>query len=350
MLNQFRFPDYAEKPPRSERWLRTPGSFTREDFEPYRTSGIRVIALGLGARDHEAGVRFCADWNSFIAGYDEWFLRVDDAGDFERARRGGKVGLMLTLQGADHFRTPDDVDTFHALGQRVSQLTYNFANRIGAGFLENADGGLTVFGGEIIQRMNRVGMAVDLSHCGDRTTLDALAAVKRPAIFSHAACRALVPGRTRCKTDEMIRALARTGGVMGIAFLRFMIRDREPVTPEHVVDHIDHVRRLVGIEHVGVGSDMDLVGNPNAVNVPAASAQATPSPTMVPQNQPNFDRYHYRTDADGRITIRGLDHPKRMYDLTEALIARRYSDADIRLVLGGNWTRVLREVWKGSEK
>jgi membrane dipeptidase len=218
----------------------------------------------------------------------------------------------------------------------VSQLTYNFQNRIGSGFLEQSDGGLTVFGASIVARMNQVGMAVDLSHCADRTTLDGLAATTKPAIFTHASCRALLPGYMRCKTDEAIRLLAKGGGVMGVPFLRFMIRDREPTTPEHVVDHIDHVARLVGIEHVGIGSDMDLVGNPNPINAPQ---------DRTPQSQPNFARYHFRTDTDGRITIRGLDHPKRVYDLTEALIARRYSDEHIRLVLGGNWARVLASIW-----
>ena len=337
MLDQFRFADYAERPPASERWLRVPRSFTRDDYETYRTSGIRVFALGHGAGSYEAGMRFFAEWNAFIAAYDEWFLRIDDTTDFERARQAGKIGIMLTLQSSDHFRTPDDVDTFFALGQRASQLTYNFATRIGAGFLERNDGGLTVFGTSIVERMNAVGMAVDASHCGDRTTLDTLAASTKPVIFSHASCRALVPGHLRCKTDEMIRLLAKGGGVMGIPMIRFMIRDREPVTLEHVLDHVDHVARLVGIEHVGVGSDLDVVGNPNAVNVPPGGRR--------PQDQPNFDRYQYHEGEGGRITIAALDHPKRMYDLAEGLIARRHSDADISRVLGGNWQRVLSRIW-----
>jgi membrane dipeptidase len=333
LLNQFQFPDFAERPTRIQRWLIQPNSLTAMDWERYRTSGLRILALGHGAGDYASGIRFIADWNAFIAGYDDWFMRVDDAADFDRVRRSGKVGILLTLQNSDHFRTPEDVDTFWGLGQRVSQLTYNYANRIGAGFLENVDGGLTVFGGEVVARMNRAGMAVDLSHCGDRTTLDGIAASTRPVIFSHASCRALVPGHLRCKTDEMIRGLARTGGVMGIPFLRFMIRDREPVTVEHVLDHFDHVARLVGVEHVGVGSDMDIVGNPNPVN-------GEPM-----RETPNWDRYQVHADTDGRITVRGLDHARRMYDLAEGLVSRRYSDADIALMLGGNWRRVLTGIW-----
>jgi membrane dipeptidase len=338
MLNQFRFPDYAVKPPLVEQWLKTPGAFTAEQFAVYRDSGLKIFALGHGAPDYAAGINFYADWNGFLAGYSDWLIRIDDAADFERVRAPGKVGVMLTFQGSDHFRTPDDVNTFWALGQRASQLTYNYANRLGAGFLEHQDGGLTVFGGSIVTRMNQVGMAVDLSHCGDRTTLDGIAASKKPAIFTHASCRALVPGGLRCKTDEAIRALAKAGGVMGIPFLRFMVRDREPVTVEHVLDHFDHVITLVGVEHVGVGSDMDLVGNPNPINGPPVT------------ETPNWDRYLFHRDPEGRITVSGLDHPKRTFDLAEGLIRRRYQDRDIKLVLGGNFARVLAEIWAGEPR
>lgn len=337
MLNQFRFPDYAEHPPKSELWLNTPRSFTAADFEQYRTSGIRVFALGAGEPNYEAGIRYFADWNGFIAGYTDWFTRIESAGDFERLKKSNKVGIMLTFQNADHFRTADDVDTFHSLGQRVSLLTYNSTNRLGSGFLADTDNGLTPFGAEIVARMNQVGMAVDLSHCGDRTTLDGIAATRKPAIFTHAACRALVPGHLRCKTDEMIVNLARTGGVMGIPLIRFMLKIDEPVTQENVLDHFDHVSKLVGVEHVGVGSDLDLVGNPNPVH--------TPGGNDMPSGQHNFDRYHVHADADGRLTVRGLDHPRRMYDLTEGLIRRKYSDANIEAILGGNWQRVLGTIW-----
>jgi membrane dipeptidase len=331
MLNQFRFADFAQKPPLSQKWMSTVGSFAEKDWEVYRTSGIKVFGLGHGAGSYDDAVRWFADWNGFLAQYDQWFMRVDDVRDIDRLSGSGRVGVLLTFQGSDHFRSVADVDTFFALGQRLSQLTYNYQNRLGSGFLETKDGGLTVFGGDVVTRMNSVGMAVDLSHCGDRTTLDGITASKRPAVFSHASARALAPDHARCKTDEMIRAMAKTGGVMGIPFLRMMIRPGEPVTIEHVIDHFDHVSKLVGIEHVGVGSDMDVVGNPNPVN-------GEPM-----RETPNWDRYRLHKDEKGQwmLTIRGLDHPRRMFDLTDALIRRGYSDANIRLILGDNWRRVM---------
>jgi membrane dipeptidase len=331
MLNQFRFPDFAQRPPLSQKWMMTTGSFGEGDWETYRTSGIDVFGLGHAANNYDDAVRWFADWNGFLAQYDQWFMRVDDVRDLDRLAGSERKGVFLTFQNSDHFRTAQDVDTFFALGQRLSQITYNYQNRLGSGFLETKDSGLTVFGADVVARMNQVGMAVDLSHCGDQTTLDGIAASKKPVVFSHASARALAPDHLRCKTDEMIRGLARSGGVMGIPFLRMMIRPDEPVTVDHVIDHFDHVSKLVGVEHVGVGSDMDVVGNPNPVN------------GQPMRETPNWDRYRLHKDEKGNwmLTIKGLDHPRRMFDLTEGFIRRGYSDQSIRLILGGNWRRVI---------
>lgn len=337
LLNQFRFQDFAEKPPRIDRWLTQPGSLTNDDAEVYRGSGMTAVALGHSPASYEDAIRFFADWNGFLAGYGDWFTRIDDASDFARAKAAKKLGIMITFQNSQHFRRPDDVDTFWGLGQRMSQLTYNMNNGIGSGFLERRDGGLSVFGATIVERMNRVGMAVDVSHCADETTMDAIAASKRPVLFSHANCRALAPTLMRLKTDDAITAMAKTGGVMGVAFIRFMVREQEPVTVEHVLDHVEHVVKLVGVQHVAVGSDLDMVGNPNPIGG-----------GMDPRTQPNFARYRYHADAGGKITIAGLDHPKRMFDLAEGLIRRRYADADIGLMLGGNAVRVLSDIWRGA--
>ena len=334
LLNQFRFQDFAEKPPRIERWLKEPGALSAADAEIYRGSRMSAVALGHSPADYDEGIRFFADWNGLLAGYSDWFTRVDDASDFARAKAAKKLGIMITFQNSQHFRRADDVNTFWGLGQRISQLTYNMNNGIGSGFLEQRDGGLSMFGLSIVERMNQVGMAVDLSHCADQTTMDGIAASKRPVVFTHANCRALAPSLTRLKTDEAIKGMAKTGGVMGVAFIRFMVREQEPVTIEHVLDHVDYAAKLVGVEHVAVGSDLDMVGNPNPIGG-----------GMDPKKQPNFDRYHFHTDSAGKLTITGLDHPKRMFDLTEGLIRRRYTDTDISGILGGHAVRVLTQIW-----
>jgi membrane dipeptidase len=141
----------------------------------------------------------------------------------------------------------------------------------------------------------------------------------------------------RCKTDEAIRGLARGGGVMGIPFIRFMVAARPPVTVEHVVDHFEHVARLVGVEHLGIGSDLDIEGY--------GSPRVPPGETLGPTNQANFERYQAFYTDDGYVHIDGLNHPKRVFDLTEAFIRRGWGDDDIRLMLGGNFVRVLSDLW-----
>ena len=319
--------------PLQSRWARDPESFGAADFQKFKDSGINVFhpAVGLGGTNaYEQALQFFAGWNGFIAGSDERLMRIDSPADFGRVKGTGKIGVILGLQNAEHFRRPEDVDAFHGLGQRVVQLTYNSRNLIGNGSTERRDEGLSDFGVAIVERMNAVGMAVDVSHCGDRTTLDAFEVSKRPVLITHSNCRALVPGHPRVKTDEAIRAMGKSGGVMGITAVRMFVRDKEPTTVEHVLDHFDHVAKLAGVEHVGVGSDSDLDGYDD----------------MPPEINKRL-RAGYKGSYGFRekIDIEGLDHPKRMFDLTEGLIRRKYTDAHIEGILGGNFRRVLSQIW-----
>jgi membrane dipeptidase len=114
-----------------------------------------------------------------------------------------------------------------------------------------------------------------------------------------------------------------------------MVRDQEPVTLANVLDHFDYVRKLVGVEHLAVGSDMDVLGVANPIG----------GGGFRPESQPNFDRYKFHVDKAEHLGANGLDHPKRIFDLTEGLISRGYSNADIRMILGGNAARVLGKIW-----
>jgi membrane dipeptidase len=258
-------------------------------------------------------------------------MRIDSAADLDRVKTAGKIGILLGIQNSDHFQRPDHVDFFWNLGQRVSQLTYNSRNWIGNGSTERRDEGLSDFGVTIVERMNKVGMAVDVSHSGDRTTLDACEVSKRPVLYTHSNVRALAPGHPRCKTDEAIKAMAATGGVMGITAVRMFVKNEEPTTIEDVLNHFDHVKKLVGPQHLGVGSDIDLDGYDD----------------MPPEINKRL-RAGYKGSYGFRekIDVEGVDHPKRMFDLTEGLIRRKYSDTEILGVLGGNFKRVLSEIWK----
>src|SRR3546814_6496328 len=152
-----------------------------------------------------------------------------------------------------------DCPLFLVLGLRCSQLTYKRQNRIGSGRTDAVDGGVSDYGAAIGAEMEKQKMLVDVSHCGDRTTLDAIDIAKGPIAITHSNARALVD-HPRVKTDEAIRALAAKGGVMGITGVRMFVRASDPTNVGHMADHIDHVAKLVGIDHVGIGSDADLHG------------------------------------------------------------------------------------------
>jgi len=324
---------FAISPSKGAKWFSNPDSFTPPDLQRFKDSGINIfhIAVGTGGRDAHVGtLRFIAAWNSFLSNHDQYLMRVDSPADLDRVKSSGKVGVLLGVQNSEHFQSADDVNFFHGLGQRVSQLTYNTRNLIGNGSTERGDEGLSDFGVSIVERMNKVGMTVDVSHCGDRTTLDAFEVSKKPVLITHSNCRALVPGHPRLKTDEAIKKMAATGGVMGITGVRMFVKSDEPTTVEHVLDHFDHLVKLVGVEHVGVGSDMDLDGYDD----------------MPPEENKKL-RAGYKGSYSFRekIDIEGLDHPQRMFDLTEGLIRRKYNDKDIELILGGNFKRALAQTW-----
>ena len=314
-------------------WFKDPETFTAADVQPFLDSGINVFHQSVGSGGPEAylnALQYFAHWNGFIANDTDHFMRIDSTADLKRVKKSAKIGVLLGLQNSEHFRRPDDVDFFRGLGQRVSQLTYNSRNLIGNGATERRDEGISDFGVSIIERMNKVGMAVDVSHCGDRTTLDAFEISKKPVLITHSNCRALVPNHPRLKTDEAIKKVGEAGSVMGITGVRMFVKGDEPTTVEHVLDHFDHVRKLIGPEHLGVGSDMDLYGY-----------DAMPADLNKQLRAGYKGSYAFRE----KIDIEGLNHPKRMFDLTEGLIRRKYSETDIEGILGGNFERVLSQIW-----
>ncbi|WP_375403600.1 dipeptidase [uncultured Sphingomonas sp.] len=305
------------------------------DVAEFRGSGVTGFhhAVGIGGPNaRESALTFLGIWGNFAARNSHVFTAVDKAADLVRAKRDGRCAVIMGLQNADQFQRPEDVKFFHEIGLRCAQLTYNSQNRIGSGSTDRIDGGVSDFGESIVKAMNDAGMLVDVSHSGDRTTLDAVAMSPRPIAFTHSNCRALVAGHPRAKTDEAIRALAAKGGVMGITGVRNFVSRTDPVTIVNYVDHVDHVRKLVGIDHVGIGSDSDLNGyddTPPAYNKRLRGAYKA--------------SYGFRE----KIDVDGFDHPLRIYDLTEELIRRRFSDAEIALVLGGNFQRLLTATWGG---
>jgi membrane dipeptidase len=314
---------------RPEAYART---LTEQEEAMFRTSGITGCHNSIGTGGPQAveqSLMFLAAWQGFVGRHSHLFSLVGKASDLDRAKAQGKVGVIMGLQNSEHFRQPEDVKQFYQLGQRCSQLTYNTQNLIGSGGTERVDGGVTDFGVKIINAMNEVGMLIDVSHSGDRTTLDAIELSSRPIAITHSNCRAL-NDHPRLKTDEAIRKLAARGGVMGITGVRNFVRGQEPTTIEHMVDHIEHVVKLVGIEHVGIGSDSDLNGYDD---MPAD------------QRKELLSMYKSSYAFRDKLDTDGFDHPRKVFDLTEALIRRGYSDDNITAILGGNFRRLLGATW-----
>ncbi|MEO8099438.1 MAG: membrane dipeptidase [Acidobacteriota bacterium] len=295
-------------------WQQQSLPFPEAEFARLKASGVTVIHPAVGFLNADAYDASCDDvarWNRFLDAQAGKFIKINQPEDILLAKQTGRIGVILGFQNSQHFRTGQDVDRFYQLGQRVSQLTY-YNNRLGAGSTDSASG-LSAFGAQVIARMNQLGMAVDVSHCGDRTTLDAIEASARPVLVTHSNCRALVPGSARCKSDEAIRRLAQKGGVFGVTMVRPFVRRSGEATIEQVLDHIDHVARLVGVEHVGLGTDVDLDGRDKGLPL--------------------------RSDLDG------AHYEQKMFDVAEGLLRRGYSDAEAALVLGGNFQRILGQIW-----
>jgi membrane dipeptidase len=304
--------------PRLERWQRQPETFGEADFAHLRASGIDVFHPAVDPNEPDAGaavLAWLAGWDRLLDAHPLYFLRVASVTDLDRARESGRLGLLLGFQNSDHFQSVADVERFYRLGQRVSQLTYNTRNRLGSGCKEE-DRGLSVFGADVIGEMNRVGMVIDVSHCGERTTLDAFAASKKPVLVTHSNCRALVPGAPRCKTDAELRAMAAQGGVMGITAVRAFVSAHAP-SLDDLLNHFAHVAYVAGIEHVGLGSDVDV------------------------------DARDPRTGSErAAYAIRGMTQARRTFEVVDGLLRRGWTEPQLELVLGGNFRRALGAIWE----
>lgn len=246
--------------------------------------------------------------------------------DIRRAKAAGETAIVIHFQGADPIEDElDFLNAFHDCGLRVMQLTYNSRNRLGDGAFEPTDAGLSKFGRKVVQRMEALGMVVDLAHAGIRTTLDAASTATKPIIISHANARALCD-TPRNATDEMIRAVAASGGVIGVcAFPAFLAREGR-ASLDMLIRHVDHMADLVGAEHVGVGFDFADEDEEDYVYF-------------------GYDeRYIPRPPWIWPTGIAGHDEAS---NFAAALRARGYGESDVRGILGENFLRVFERIWGG---
>ncbi|HKP29263.1 MAG TPA: membrane dipeptidase [Gemmatimonadales bacterium] len=301
-------------------------------------SGLTVMETTLGPAgnptfSYEAAVQDLAEWHGNFARYSDKLLHIKRSADILQAKREGKMGVLLGFQNATHLnRDIRNVDFFYNLGIRQMQLTYNELNALGAGSTERKDVGLSDFGVAVVERMNEIGMLVDVSHTGVQSTLDAIEVSKKPILFSHSNCRAL-NDNPRCKTDEQIRKLAAKGGVMGITTVNFFVSKKPRSTLDDYIAHIEHVAKLVGIDHVGIGTDSSIGGW--RIDFP---------------DEKTFRDFHaqfkYKPGVDLRWPpfIEEIDVPDKMYIIQKRLASKGFSSTDIDKILGGNFFRVYKEI------
>ncbi len=322
-------------------------AFSDGETAPLRAGN--VAAVNLTVATFQAGFTQACD--ELAAWLDQlsrpgcpWRL-VLEAGDIAAARAEGKTGLIMGWQNLRPIGDRlDRLAFFHRLGLRVMQLTYNERNFVGDGCLEPEDGGLSAFGKEVIVEMERLRIAIDLSHVGERTCLDAIEAATGPVLLTHANARAVCPSK-RNKSDEVIEAVVATGGLVGAGLHGALCWGGEAARPPMLADavrNIEHVAALVGPGNMSLGTDFISVGPEGQERVNRVLATTL---KLYPAFMGAFAAA-FGNDARARYPA-DCNSPAELAALTEALLKLGWSDADIRGLLGLNLVRVLGEIWGG---
>lgn len=307
-------------------------NWSRELFEQWRLGGITGVSCTCGLwenfRDSIANV---IQWRRWFEDHADLILQVRTTADIRRAKSEGKTGVVLSWQNTAGIEDRIDyLQIFNELGVKIMQLTYNTQNYSGAGYTELKDSGLTGFGREVVDEMARVGIVCDLSHVGPQTSADVIEYAKKPPCFSHVLPRGMrdVP---RNKSDELIRALGKRGGIIGLSQFGPFMRKGNDSTIADYVEALDYVIDLAGEDNVGIGSD-------------ASQGHGRPSAFM---EWCNHDKGYARelTPFGHDKVVKPLGPLAERARLADAMQAAGWSEVRMRKVLGENWMRYLRSVW-----
>lgn len=277
---------------------------------------------------HDIGMRF-----SDLA-HQDMIYKVEKYDDLTQAKEEGKIALVACIESATPIENEvDRVDILYGLGVRLMGITYSESNSLGSGLRETNDGGLTKFGYQVVRRMNKLGMAIDIAHCGDKTSLDVIEASEKPVFITHAGARALW-NTSRLKPDEVLKACAEKGGVIGIeAAPHTTLTKRHPEhSIESFMEHFEYVANLVGLDHVGFGPDT-LFGD--HVGLHHAFAEAL-----------SIGETHKGEEFEEVEYVKGLENPAECFpNIIRWLVKHGYKQEDIAKVVGLNALRVLKEVF-----
>lgn len=302
-------------------------------------SGISVVNCTVSDRTYEGTVANLARVESYADRHPELFAIVRRHADIARAKRDGKVGIIPGFQYTSFLEEdPDRVEVFRELGVRIMQVTYNLRGAWGDGCLEPSDAGLSKAGREIVAKMNVLGIAVDTSHSGNRTTSEAIELSAKPIVISHAGCAAIEP-HPRNKPDALLRALADRGGYLGVYLMPYLVASPTVPTREHVLAHLLHAIDVCGADHVGIGSDGSIEGVRLSPEQKQAFDEDIARRKKLGIGAPGEDRYPYVPDLNG---------PDHMEVIAAELHKRGQPDSVIEKVLGANFARVIGESWGGA--
>jgi membrane dipeptidase len=309
-------------------------NWSRGIFEEMHEGGVTAVnCASVIWEDLAGGLRYVMEWRRMIAENADLLIPVQRVADIRRAKRDGRTGICLGWQNTSPLQDQlGYVEIFRDLGVRIMQLTYNTQNYSGAGYLEASDGGLTGFGHDVLAEMNRVGVLCDLSHVGDRTAAETIAASAKPVCFSHVLPRALRDVK-RNKPDDLLRACADRGGIIGISLFAPGMAAGNDATLDDYLAAMAYVIDLVGEDHVGIGTDFSL-------------DHPRPGPYMEWANRDKG--YGRKLTEFGHVKInkpKGIERIRLMPNLTAAMLRAGWGETRIRKLLGLNWLRVLGDVW-----
>ncbi len=278
-------------------------------------------------------------WITRIEAHPDIFLHVQKGADLERARDEHRLGIIFTFQGTEPLgEDAERIPVFKEMGLRLMQLTHNRRNLVGDGCMEPGNAGLSKFGHEVIERLNKERLVIDLSHGSQRTTSEAIRASKAPVLIGHTGCRAL-SDLPRCVGDAELKAMANKGGVAGIIFWPYLRVDTQPMAID-VIRHIEHAIKVAGEDHVGIGTDSNVAPvnrTPEWEKENREWVRGAKQDGVFTANRPD-DLYTFIPD---------LNVANRLELLAAQLSGRGHSDTRVGKILGGNFARVMRDVWGG---